>query len=129
MAQPLICSMDGVEKATWIIGEVETGNQYAACDICLMGWMLAKLDADLTPEGKAHVATMWTRPAAPATPEGGSADDAPKRGSRRPGRSRIAEDGRRQAEVDQEAPTAALAAQEAEEARQAPADPATTDES
>jgi len=112
MAQPIICDMDNVERADWLMGELESGQQLALCNGCLVTWCLARLDIALDAEAKAVVVAMWSPMPAGDGQEGGPAVDAPKSRSGRPGRARRAPDGRRQAEVDQEASAVALAAQE-----------------
>jgi len=110
MAQPIICNLDNVEKAKWLIGELDSGDQVALCDACFIGWCLARLDIALNDDGKAAVVNAWTpKPAVVPAPEG-SPVDAAQKPPRRPGRQRRAPDGQEQAEADQHAALDALAA-------------------
>lgn len=129
MAQPLICKIDDVERADWLIGNLESGDQVAVCNTCLVGWCLAQLDAMLSPEAKGQVAAVFAAAAQPPDPEETSAGDAPKSGPGRPGRRRAGRADPEQARADQEASLAARAAQEAAQTPAPGEDPAAADAS
>lgn len=55
MARDIICDVDHVEVATWLVGDLKTGDQVGLCDDHLIAWGLAQIDTMLD-EGQRLVA-------------------------------------------------------------------------
>ena len=89
VAHDIICDLDKVERANWLIGNLQTGEQVALCDADLVMWCLGHLDAELGAEAKAAVVARWTPEPAGTPPEAAGAAEPPK--SRR-GRGRTRRD-------------------------------------
>lgn len=106
MPQPVICDVDHVEIADWLIGDCRTGDQVALCNTHFVPWAIAQADQlmDMEARYQAMIVIAAQLPPPPAEETGPPAE--PKR--RRAGRSTGA--------GAQEARAALDAAQEAPEA-------------
>lgn len=128
MARDIACTLDGVTRSTWMIGNLETGEQTPLCDACLVVWMLGKLDADLAAEGKRHVAARWGEDAGEQLGQEGSGQEAPKSAPGAPGRRRRPRRDPERAQAAQEAAAAVSADQDGTSAEGVAPAPATPDD-
>lgn len=87
MARDIICDVCQATVATWLEGNLKTGEQTGLCDGCWVAWTLGRLDAELGQDAKAAIAARWAAPGGPPDAEGGSDASGPKRRRSRPGRS------------------------------------------
>lgn len=55
MARDIICDVDHVEIARWLVGDLRSGDQVGLCDEHLIAWGLAQIDTMLD-EGQRLVA-------------------------------------------------------------------------
>ena len=110
MARDIICDVCQAVVATWLEGNLKTGEQTGLCDGCWIAWTLGRLDAELGPDAKAAIAARWAPQGGPGDAEGTGEGSEPKSARRRPGRApeRVA--------TDQAAAEGARAAQAALEA-------------
>lgn len=86
MGRNLICDMDHVEVAQWIVGETTSGDQIALCNACFTIWAVAQLDATAPDEVKAAVVERWGQRAAAMTEEPAAAAGKSPRRRRAPSR-------------------------------------------
>lgn len=68
MTAALICQLDQVEPAAFIIGHVETGSQVFVCEECFVPWALTMLKERLGPQGNAMLRDHFAEAAAAAEP-------------------------------------------------------------
>lgn len=104
MARDIICDLDQVNVAEWMMGNLKTGEQVALCGGCRTAWMLGELHVELSDEAKAAVAAQWAPAPAAASTEGAGDQDAPKRAQDAPGRRRRARGGSEHVEAPPAAP-------------------------
>lgn len=108
MARDIICDVDHVEIAHWLVGDLRSGDQVGLCDEHFVAWSLAQVDTMLD-EGQRLVAISKLAeklPEPPAAEDGPPPEpkrEVPPPRQRRPGRAN-----REQAEADQAAALEAL---------------------
>lgn len=80
MAGPIACDMCQSEVAHYMIGDIETGEQLALGDVCVVAWSVARVEQALPPEGIAQVVERLMQGITPPTQEGTPAKGRRKRG-------------------------------------------------
>lgn len=83
MARDVYCDAGCAERATWLIGNMQSGEQTALCDVHMIPWMVAQLDTVDDNELRMVVVTTLAAKLPDVVPPEEPEGAAPKRGGRR----------------------------------------------
>lgn len=79
MPQPLICDVDHVEIADWMVGDCRTGDQVALCNTHFVPWAIAQADQLMDMEARYQAMIVIAAKLPPPPTEETSPPAEPKR--------------------------------------------------